>query len=606
MPQYNQAMFMREFNETHREEFESELFKRDNEDMVKSIEQIVRSCERDKYFTAKILSFEAIYDYEDIYNTLRAHDEKRRKKNNKEPNSYDYINIKDTDMILCKVVWLIRHNGIERIEETGGTVEVANPEKILEVLIALPRFTKKYYFKLNGNYYTTAFQIIDGSTYNNYTASQSKVDTITFKTTFMPIRIFRCFRDMEEIGTGKKQIIRAIEYNANIFATTTNAMFYLLAHFGFYGVQQFLGIPCVGVSATPVENPDYYCFKRHNLYIYCWKDAFKNHIVQSFVSTLYAGINKECTINDIFDIRYWLITLGAGFKNASIDKGLFVLDSVDAIYDNITKDYLHLPMEDKENIYTIFRWLLREFSSLRAKENVDVTTKRIRISDYIAAIYAEKISPAIHRISDQGRRITLKKVEQAIYTNPMLIMKELSGQSNLIAYRDLVNDNDATIALKYTYKGISGLGENNASVQPVYRYIDPSHVGILDLDASTNSDPGLSGIICPMTKLYNKSFSEYEEPNTWDEQWNEIYNQYMDSRISPIKFTEPPIPFDYYSLRNEVVEEELEINRIKCPIKNIDDPEVLYTCSAQQIEKEKDKPIHSLFNVTDNVTQFLN
>ena len=75
----NQSQFMREFNEKHREEFNPELFKRDNEDMVRSLEQLIRSCEREKYFTLKLLSFNVIWDYEDIYNTLRLHEEKRRR-----------------------------------------------------------------------------------------------------------------------------------------------------------------------------------------------------------------------------------------------------------------------------------------------------------------------------------------------------------------------------------------------------------------------------------------------------------------------------------------------------------------------------------------------
>ena len=189
----NQAQFMREFNETHREDFNPELFERDNEEIVEAIRQVVESCQRDKYYTLKLLNFKAIYDYEEIYNTLREHEEKRRKKNSKVDNSYDYINIRDTDIILIKLEWLVRHNGIERIEEDGTTKEVSYPEEVLEVLIAVPRFVRKYYFRLSGNYYNVIYQIVDGSTYNNSTASQSKVDTVTMKTMFMPIRIFRGF-----------------------------------------------------------------------------------------------------------------------------------------------------------------------------------------------------------------------------------------------------------------------------------------------------------------------------------------------------------------------------------------------------------------------------
>ena len=299
----NQSQFMREFNEKHREEFNPELFKRDNEDMVRSLEQLIRSCEREKYFTLKLLSFNVIWDYEDIYNTLRLHEEKRRRKNSKIENSYDFINIKDTDMILVKIEWLVRHNGIERQEIDGKTIEVVNPEEVLEVLIALPRFTKGYYFRLAGNYYTTTFQIVDGSTYNNSTASQSKVDTVTMKTMFMPLRIFRSFREMLDVRT--KETIKVIEYNSIIFNNIVNAMFYLLAHFGLYGLAQFLEIDCINITSEPIIDENVLCFEKRGIYISCPKICFQDAMVQSMISTIYMGINKDTQINDLFDIRYW-------------------------------------------------------------------------------------------------------------------------------------------------------------------------------------------------------------------------------------------------------------------------------------------------------------
>ena len=591
----NQAEFMRQFNEAHREEFEPALFQRDNEDLVHAIEQIVRSCERDKYFTLKLLSFNVIYNYEEIYNTLREHEESRRKKNSKVENSYDFIQIKDTDMILVKMEWLCRHNGIERQEIDGKTVEVVNPEEIMEVLIALPRFTRGYYFRLSGNYYTTTFQIVDGSTYNNSTARQSKVDTVTMKTMFGPIRIFRSFNNMVDVRT--KEEIKVIEYNSIIFNNVVNAMYYLLAHFGMYGLSTFLDIDCVFVDTKLNMNPEFLCFQKHGIYISCPRICFQDPMVQSFVATIYDAIQKDTNINDLFNIRFWLTNLGRAFKNQTIDKGLFVLDSVDGIYDNITKRDLHLDLEDKDNIYTIIRWLLREFSQLRVKENVDVRTKRIRIADYVAAVYATRLNKSMYRISDMGRKITLKKVMQAMYTHPLYLINNISSMSNLVAYREMVNDNDATVALKYTYKGISGLGEDGASVQPIYRYVDPSHVGILDLDASSGSDPGMSGMICPMTKLHNHSFSDYKEPSSWKQEYQPLKDEYKKGKVSPVVFDRPQEQFEYMKLRDQIIREELELNRIVCPIENIHDPNILYTCSAQQINKDKMNRAKSIFTI---------
>ena len=527
-----QAQFMREFNDKYREDFNPKFFERNNEEIIDSIYQILKSCERDKYFTLKLLSFTPIYGYQEIYNTLRDHEEKRKRKNDKTENFYDFINIRDTAMILIKVEWLVRHNGIERIEDklTKKITEVVNPQEILEVLIAVPRFVRKYYFRLSGNYYSTTFQIVDGSTYNNSTANNSKVDSVTDKTMFHPIRIFRGFRELKDIISG--ETIKLVEYQSILFNNIVNCCYYILANYGLYGATEFLEIPGVFIGTEPCTYADYVCFEKHGIYISCPKYIFQDHMVQTFIASIYDGINKDATIHDLFDQKYWVKNLGAGFKNASIGKGLFVLDSVDGIYDNITMRDIHLPMEEKENIYFILRWMMREFSNLRVKDNLDVRTKRIRLSDYITQAYVQKINKGMHRISDMGSRVTLKKVIQAIYTNPMFLITQVSNLNNLIDYRDMVNDLDSTVALKWTYKGISGLGEDGAPIQPIYRYIDPSYVGILDPDASSNSDPGMSGMICPMANIEDdNSFSKYEEPNTWREQFAPIRDQYYAGTI---------------------------------------------------------------------------
>ena len=598
----NQSQLMRQYNETHRAEFNPELFERDNEEIVEAIRAVVESCQRDKYYTLKLLSFEAIYDYEEIYNTLRDHEEKKKKKNSKIDNRYDFINIRDTDMILVKIEWLVRHNGIERRDDNGVTVEVVNPEQVLEVLIALPRFVKKYYFRLAGNYYSTIFQIVDGSTYNNSTASQSKVDTVTMKTMFMPIRIFRSSNSFIDVRT--KEEIKAIEYQSIIFNNIVNVIYYILAAYGMYGTMQFLEINCINITREPVLREDYYCFEKNGIYISCPKFMFDaDAVVQSFVATIIDGMMKEIDINNLFDQRYWLKNLGMAFKNASIDKGLFVLDSIDGIYDNITREDLHLPMKDKENIYCILRWLIREFSNLRIKENTDVRTKRIRIADYIAAVYANKLNKGIHRISDLGTRVTLKNAIQAVNIAPMFVMNNISTMSNLVSYRDLVNDLESLTALKYTYKGISGLGEDGTSIQPVYRYVDPSHIGILDMDASSASDPGMSGMICPMAKLYgdDKSFSEYDEPNEWRDNFKQYNDEYKKNVTSPIKFIDPEsAKVDFMANREVIIKEEIDINRITCPIKNIHDPNILYTCSQAKIDQVKKEKPKSLFTIKED------
>ena len=104
-----QAQFMRKYNETHREEFNPAFFERSNQDIMNCMKKVILSCERDKYFTLKVLDMKEIYSYEEIINLLKDHDDKRRKKNSKAENPYDYININNSDIMLLKVKFLIRH-----------------------------------------------------------------------------------------------------------------------------------------------------------------------------------------------------------------------------------------------------------------------------------------------------------------------------------------------------------------------------------------------------------------------------------------------------------------------------------------------------------------
>lgn len=344
-------------------------------------------------------------------------------------------------------------------------------------------------------------------------------------------------------------------------------MLYLLAKYGLYACLELFHIRCLRITTEPIEDPNWYCFKKHALYVSVPKEMFPEPVVQSMIVTILDGIFKDTTLDAIYTWGYWLTILGYNFKNATIDKGIFVLDSLESIYDINTKESLHLPDEDKRDIYMVLKWLICQFPELRSKDNVDVSIKRLRIAEYIAHTYAMKLTKGIHRISDLGKKVKLKQIVSAVYTQPQYIISKIILMSNLVSYVDLVNDNDATQVLKCTYKGISGLGEDGARVQPVYRLVDASHLGILDLDTSSASDPGMTGMICPMANLDNKSFTDYEEPNDWDERYNKTIAAYDKSRKkkNPLKYVEEE-KFDYDYIKDEMIRRSLDMERKDCPI----------------------------------------
>lgn len=588
--------FMYKFNKDNREQFNDYWFQRNDEDLIEGMKQVILSCQRDKYFVLKVLNFETIKDYNEINRTLYEYYSSKTKNGKKIDNNYEYINLRDSDIMLLKVIYYVKLNVPDnKIRVDNKTGELEKSEGIVNVLIALPRYVDKYYFRILGNYYNPIFQIVDGSTYNNST-SNSKTQSITLKTQFMPIKVYKEYYDLVDMCD--KESHRCVLFASYVFTKKTDTIKFILGRYGFYGALEMLELEAIYIqpyeNGEPI-NPDiFYNFtdKHNKIILSVAKRLFdKDNVTESFCYTVLKSVKKLNKFNDIYDPRYWNKVLGADFQSATLDKGIPVLDSLESIYDLKTKQSIRLPLEDKENTYCILRWMMREFSYLKQRDNIDISTKHPRKADeYLPAIYAKKISTGIYRISDKGKNITFKDVTRVIDTAPDYILKSINS-ANLVDYVDLVNDNDAELALSYTYKGISGLGDqgNGTAVPIIYRSVHPSHLGRVDLDSSSASDPGLSGIICPMAKVYDGSFSDYQEPNGWRDfyketliELNDLYNMKQAIEIKK----KLGLSYDY--VKDDMVKETIETYHRLMPL-------------IIDIEGKKDYTLGALIDVEEKV-----
>ena len=562
----NVDKFMKEFNDKNREHFNKYWFQRNDDDIIEGMKKIILSCQRDKYFVLKVLDFEVIKNYKEINRTLTDYYSGKSKNSKKTDIGPDMINLKDSDIMILKVKYYIKLNIPEnkiRIDTKTGKLE--QTEGIVEVLIELPRYVDMYYFRILGNYYIPTQQIVDGSTYNNNT-SNSKALTITLKTQFMPIKVYKEYYDIVDIVD--KSVKRCVLFASYVFTKKTDAIKFILGRYGYYGALEFLELEGIYIQdcniGEPLDPNLFYNFSDdyNKVIVSVYKKLFdRDNITQSFCYTILRNVKRLENFADIFDPRYWNRMLGADFQSATLDKGIPVLDSFESIYDLETKELIRLPMEDKEDSYCIIRWMMRQFNHLRSRDNLDISTKRARRADeYLPAIYAKKLSTGIYRISDKGKNITFKDVIRVIDTSPDYILKQINS-ANLVNYVDLPNDNDAELAIAYTYKGISGLGDqgSGAAVPNIYRSVHPSHLGRVDLDASSASDPGLSGVICPMAKVYDGSFSNFEEPNDWRDFYNSIINELrnMNNIVESISFKKKMgLSYDY--VKDDMVKETIE------------------------------------------------
>lgn len=531
LPQ-NQRDLVSRFISDSRDKFNPAFFQRDEDDIMNQLMQVIRSCEREnKYFTIKVESFRIIDDYNEINQTLYNYYDnltKNKSKSKKRNNPYEFINLTPSSIRLLLVRYYVKDR---------------NTEDYIDTIIAVPRVVDKYYFDINGIMRSTLFQIVDGSTYNNGT-SNAKVPSITLKIIFMATRITRYYNSITTIDG---QEIRANYYHSRIFNKGISACKYILAKYGYHRFIEFMGIGgAVFVTQSYINDESCYTFKvSDDIYINSPKCIFdKVPVVQSVVVTLKQSLVPGMNYLTIFDNEFWVRSLGAEFTTAgtekmlaildpdddsvpdTLEKGYSILESLENIYDYNTKNSIRLPEEDKATTYHLLRWIIREFNSLRLKDNLDVGFKKIRFAEYIASLYAFKIAQGIYRVSDANRKATVESIRKAIRTDPNFLLNAIT-KSKMVSYRNMVSDMDSMQALKFTYKGVSGLGENsNEAIPNIYRSIHPSHIGRLDLDASSDGNPGITGTICPFAPCYDGFFDDYQEPNSWEQEFMAVMDDY--------------------------------------------------------------------------------
>lgn len=572
----NQSEFIYAYNDKYRPKFNESLFKRSDDELINAIKNVIYSCERDLAFTIKVLDFSVIDNYDDINYTMWQYEDsiinktrktkngEEKKSKSKKENIYSYINLDDSDIKLIKVTYFIQIN-----EKKDGLVN-----NTLTVYIAIPRLIDDFYYRINGNFYSAMYQIVDASTYNN-TASKRKEQIITLKTIFSPIRLYRYNLSIKDING---ESIPCTYFISAIFNKSLLVIKYLLAKMGYEATKQFLGIDGIDIvnNINFINRDQYYIFPVRDIYVIASKIIYDSiQIAQSFVYTLLSVINymKDTSYNNIKDIETWMKALGAEFTNNDnpmssstvIEKGKSIISSLEFVYDKITQHDLKLPEDDKKDIYSVLRWMMYEFNALRQKDNLDITTKKVRWAEYLAAMYAMKLFRGICQISDKGADADLNTIRKAIQIQPMYLIKNMMrSKCQLVNYKSCINDLDSLIALKYTYKGLSGIGEKSNSISQAYRNIHPSHLGRVDIDSSSNSDPGVSGTICPLAQLHDGHFDKYEEPSTWRNDLSKVIDKYrsMQSKKDMVRLiSDHKLTKNIINNNSTVIDECISINK---------------------------------------------
>ena len=395
------------------------------------------------------------------------------------------------------------------------TITINDEVEKIKMPIFIPKLINNYYFYLNGNTYYAIYQHVDDSTYNTR-------DSVILKSLLMPIILKSSIKDITDID-GNVYSVKI--YQLNLFKKKANILHYYLSdrqwtktleYFGFKDDVEFKILQDKETLSTPEENELYFQITKL-VYLKVNKEKFEeSKLFKSFVGCIIDLMNKKTQFDKLDDEEYWKSKLGSIFtKNANnqISKADSVLLSFRRILDNRTKKNLRINESDKEDIFSLIKWMMNNFEDLLRKDNLSLLNKRLRLSEYQVNSFNRKVSNNTYRILN-SKTLTMTKLKSCFSIPSTIIIQDLQT-SELLRYNNAVNDMSLfNTALRYSNRGPSSISDGGRKTVPIsYRGIHISHLGRLSLNNLSNGDPGMSGSMSPFVNTDGMYYKFLEEDN---------------------------------------------------------------------------------------------
>lgn len=409
------------------------------------------------------------------------------------------------------------------------TVSTNLNSKTIEKRILIPLEYDGFYYN-NGKRMKALWQIVDEATY-----SQRGKNTLKSR---MPVIIYQNKRRIITDVEGNDHIVTSYSYALNgkqrkspyspsgkkPKAKFINPLMIYSAKMGYANTLAFFGmkdIVKVIMTYTEEDLVDNYIFEIDDVLISVNKKLFDSYdMIRAFVCMSYnlrSPKGFKVTYENLNNLKYWICRIGTvgAAKNKNIDsfleKGTTNILMIERLLNTVTQQSLRLPNYYKQNIYYLLYWLITNFDELRRYTNTDMRSKRIRRNEYIVnSSLGRKISENIHKLIEKKGKSKMNNMDTLLELfnfGSDIIVAGMRNLNDLIKTDDLVNDMDFLQSIAFSMKGPNSLGDNNNKMIAVkYRFLDPSMIGVLDLNVSSNSDIGMSGSFTPFVKLYDGYF----------------------------------------------------------------------------------------------------
>jgi hypothetical protein len=419
------------------------------------------------------------------------------------------------------------------LAQVSFNLKMGEDEKDVVLSIFLPKLVDGLFYVLNGSLYYPILQLVDRGTYVTR-------KTLTLKTLLMPL-VFR--RDtpaaLADAGSAldrsEAEQRTELVLTLDLFRSKINVFKYILASKGLQGTLEFMGVSeevslaarddlAAAVAedgpgfwrAYDVKGPAGVCVAAKSSWVE--EDPHFRGAVLATLADALDGAQRRAIEED--DLQQWRRRLGRHFtqnSNGFEEKADKILVSLERILDRRTrKNLAHVAAADKEDVYCILRWMMREFRQLCQVDGMDVRNKRIRVSEYLIHPLLLRFSESTYRLLNSKNltfrsllgvfRQFVSEADGRARPQAFFLIKRLTT-NDLLRYVNMVNSFDAITALRFTTRGPQSMGDRGrGDIALRYRGHHPSYLGRISLSAASASDPGTSGTLVPFCQISGQFF----------------------------------------------------------------------------------------------------
>ena len=391
-------------------------------------------------------------------------------------------------------------------------LNVKGQKAIIRKSILIPKMDNNNYMTLRGKKYFLLYQLVDNSTYTSRNA-------LTLKS-LMPLCVKRAIETIYDVMGNAYKVQY---YYLAIFKRDIEGLLFYLCKFGVTKTIEYFNVGSIMTllnneefANENKEDPSFLFFKLNsNFYLKVSKYFFdKFSYVQSMVCMIRRVFVPKANEYTVENPMFWTGILGGLYTKTSYKKesnGMSTIVFFERLLDETTKAVLKISDCNKEDVYSVLKWIIQNYKELKKKNNLDLDNKRLRLNEMVAAILSKRIGDSISRILSYGSSIELKPVKD-IFKFPGTIIFQSLHKSPLLKFDDRVNDLDVFSALKYSQRGPQSLGDRSSrNISLKYRGTHPSYIGKFDLNVCSSSSPGLSGCCTMFAKTYGLYFSDKNE-----------------------------------------------------------------------------------------------